>query len=72
MGGKFVTLVWVLLERRAQEVQRPLATVVIGGIITATLLSLLVLPALCRLTVSTHASGTLFVNLNDCLRHRRH
>ena len=30
------------------EVQRPLATVVIDGIISATLLSLLVLPALCR------------------------
>lgn len=28
------------------EVQRPLATVVIGGIITATFLTLLVLPAL--------------------------
>jgi cobalt-zinc-cadmium resistance protein CzcA len=32
------------------EVQRPIATVVIGGIISATLLSLLVLPALYRLT----------------------
>ena len=32
------------------EVQRPLATVVIGGIISATVLSLLVLPALYRLT----------------------
>ena len=31
------------------EVQRPLATVVIGGIISATILSLLVLPALYRL-----------------------
>ena len=30
------------------EVQRPLATVVIGGVITATLLTLLVLPALYR------------------------
>lgn len=34
------------------EVQRPLATVVIGGIISATLLSLLVLPALYRLAYS--------------------
>ena len=34
------------------EVQRPLATVVIGGIISATVLSLLVLPALYRLTAS--------------------
>jgi cobalt-zinc-cadmium resistance protein CzcA len=32
------------------EVQRPLATVVIGGIVSSTLLTLLVLPALYRLT----------------------
>ena len=32
------------------EVQRPLATVVIGGIISSTLLTLLVLPILYRLT----------------------
>ena len=31
------------------EVQRPLATVVIGGIISATLLTLVVLPALYRM-----------------------
>lgn len=31
------------------EVQRPLATVVIGGIISSTALTLFVLPALCRL-----------------------
>ena len=30
------------------EVQRPLATVVIGGLVTSTLLTLLVLPALLR------------------------
>lgn len=29
------------------EVQRPLATVVIGGLITSTLLTLLLLPTLC-------------------------
>jgi cobalt-zinc-cadmium resistance protein CzcA len=34
------------------EVQRPLATVVIGGILTATALTLIVLPALCRLAFS--------------------
>jgi cobalt-zinc-cadmium resistance protein CzcA len=34
------------------EVQRPLAVVVIGGIVTATLLSLIVLPALYRLSAS--------------------
>ena len=32
------------------EVQRPLATVVIGGIISSTLLTLLVLPGLYRMT----------------------
>lgn len=32
------------------EVQRPLATVVIGGIISSTLLTLVVLPALYRLS----------------------
>jgi heavy metal efflux system protein len=45
------------------EVQRPLATVVIGGLISATLLTLLVLPALypwfCR------ARGSLRASSND-------
>ncbi len=41
-----VTMVQI---RQAGEVQRPLATVVIGGIVPSTLLTLLVLPALCRL-----------------------
>ena len=36
------------------EVQRPLATVVIGGIISSTLLTLLVLPALYRMVGQTH------------------
>jgi cobalt-zinc-cadmium resistance protein CzcA len=35
------------------EVQRPLATVVIGGIVSATLLSLFVLPVLYRLAAGT-------------------
>jgi len=39
------------------EVQRPLATVVIGGIISATVLSLLVLPALYRLATRPGHSG---------------
>jgi heavy metal efflux system protein len=38
-----------LSTRAGAEVQRPLATVVIGGIVSATVLSLLVLPALLRL-----------------------
>lgn len=39
------------------EVQRPLATVVIGGIVSATLLSLLVLPALYRLAYRRTEDG---------------
>lgn len=39
------------------EVQRPLATVVIGGIVSSTLLTLLVLPALYRLVHRRHASA---------------
>ena len=39
------------------EVQRPLATVVIGGIISATLLTLLVLPALYRLFAGSRESA---------------
>ncbi len=38
-----------LATGRGAEVQRPLATVVIGGLITSTLLTLLVLPALYRI-----------------------
>ena len=41
------------------EVQRPLATVVIGGIISSTLLTLLVLPALYRLVHARDESTTL-------------
>lgn len=39
------------------EVQRPLATVVIGGIISSTLLTLLVLPALFRLAHAPRRYG---------------
>ncbi|WP_168077317.1 CusA/CzcA family heavy metal efflux RND transporter [Caulobacter sp. SSI4214] len=38
-----------LATETGAEVQRPLATVVIGGLVTATLLTLFVLPAICRL-----------------------
>jgi cobalt-zinc-cadmium resistance protein CzcA len=38
-------------SRAGAEVQRPLATVVIGGIISSTLLGLAVLPVLLRLLV---------------------
>ena len=40
------------------EVQRPLATVVIGGLITSTLLTLLVIPALYRWFADSSASKT--------------
>jgi cobalt-zinc-cadmium resistance protein CzcA len=39
------------------EVQRPLATVVIGGLITSTLLTLIVLPALYRIFTGRDPSG---------------
>jgi cobalt-zinc-cadmium resistance protein CzcA len=45
-----------LAHGRGAEVQRPLATVVIGGIISSTLLTLLVLPALYRMF---HRNGDL-------------
>ena len=41
------------------EVQRPLATVVIGGIISSTLLTLLVLPGLYRMTWRQRATSSL-------------
>lgn len=44
---------------RGAEVQKPLATVVIGGIITSTLLTLVVLPALYRLC---HKRGDRIIN----------
>ena len=40
-------LLMALATGTGAEVQRPLATVVIGGILTATALTLVVLPALC-------------------------
>jgi cobalt-zinc-cadmium resistance protein CzcA len=40
------------------EVQRPLATVVIGGLVTSTLLTLLVLPALYTRFAPPAAPGT--------------
>ena len=38
------------------EVQKPLAIVVIGGLITATALTLIVLPAICRLVLKSRTS----------------
>lgn len=42
------------------EVQRPLATVVIGGILSATVLTLLVLPALYRMFHQPYAMAKPF------------
>jgi cobalt-zinc-cadmium resistance protein CzcA len=39
------------------EVQRPLATVVIGGLISSTLLTLIVLPALYRIFAGSDPAG---------------
>ena len=38
--------IWLFATGTGSEVQRPLATVVVGGLVTATILTLLVLPAL--------------------------
>lgn len=51
-----------LAHGRGAEVQKPLATVVIGGIISATLLTLLVLPALYRIF---HKHGDMKVSEFD-------
>ncbi len=42
------------------EVQRPIATVVIGGLITATFLTLMVLPALARLVLRRETAKTQY------------
>jgi cobalt-zinc-cadmium resistance protein CzcA len=47
------------------EVQRPLATVVIGGIISSTALTLVVLPALYRITHARRARQTLARHKGD-------
>jgi cobalt-zinc-cadmium resistance protein CzcA len=44
-----------LATRAGAEVQKPLATVVIGGLITSTVLTLFVLPAICRLVLKRGA-----------------
>lgn len=44
-----------LATETGAEVQRPLATVVIGGLITATALTLFVLPAICKLVLRRKA-----------------
>ena len=44
------------------EVQRPLATVVIGGLITATALTLFVLPAISRLVLKRRDSNQTEAN----------
>jgi heavy metal efflux system protein len=50
------------------EVQRPLATVVIGGIISSTLLTLLVLPALYRLVATRAGQSDLAMNAHSGLK----
>jgi heavy metal efflux system protein len=45
-----------IATRAGAEVQKPLATVVIGGLFTSTALTLFVLPAICRLVLERRAS----------------
>ncbi|MEO8313310.1 MAG: CusA/CzcA family heavy metal efflux RND transporter [Pseudomonadota bacterium] len=48
-----------LATRAGAEVQKPLATVVIGGLITATALTLFVLPAICGLVLNRRKSAAV-------------
>ena len=50
-------LLMALAAGTGAEVQRPLATVVIGGILTATALTLVVLPELCRIVFREKENG---------------
>ena len=52
------------------EVQRPLATVVIGGLITSTALTLFVLPAICRLILARSKPPAPLQRSQDALRER--
>jgi len=52
------------------EVQRPLATVVIGGLITSTALTLFVLPAICRLILARSKPHAPLPRSQDTLRER--
>src|SRR5205823_9373819 len=52
------------------EVQRPLATVVIGGLITSTALTLFVLPAICRLILARSKPPAPLQRPQDALRER--
>ena len=51
-GAAFGFLPMMLATGSGAEVQRPLATVVVGGIISATLLTLVVLPVVYRILES--------------------
>jgi heavy metal efflux system protein len=52
-------LIPLLVSRgTGSEVQRPLATVVVGGLVTSTLLTLLVIPALYKWFASEHGTET--------------
>ena len=46
--GRWASSLWQSPAVQGAEVQRPLATVVIGGLITCTILTLLVIPAIYR------------------------
>ena len=61
MTALFASLGFVPMELNVgigAEVQRPLATVVIGGIVSSTLLTLVVLPALYRIAGARDVHGT--------------
>ena len=59
MVASFGFVPMALATSAGAEVQRPLATVVIGGLVTSTLLTLLVLPAIYSHLIGKKESGVL-------------
>jgi len=58
-----------LATETGAEVQRPLATVVIGGLITATALTLFVLPAICKLVLKRKPKPSAEPAVEPALQH---
>lgn len=58
-----------LATETGAEVQRPLATVVIGGLITATALTLFVLPAICKLVLKRKPKPSADPAVEPALQH---
>ena len=65
LGARLGFIPMAVSHRAGAEVQRPLATVVIGGLMTSTMLTLLVLPGLYQVdrtkaSASTKTQGQIY------------